>query len=232
MYKKMIFIFIFTAFFWRCSDDVNKTPPPAKVRLVEKSGEGSVAEHGIDAVPESDGIMLEWYLNSERTLAGYAIYRSELDSANYRQIAKVRGDYQQIDTSFTDSTVALNQVYYYFIRAFDKEDQYSESSDTVFYQLVEKPVLLKPTQNAATVARPRFQWNNMATDSFYIRIRNVNSNETKVIGRTIKYGYPEDWALQEFGVDSLKSGSYQWRIDAVGGANTGAESHWAFFRVN
>ncbi|MEJ2633811.1 MAG: hypothetical protein P8184_00805 [Calditrichia bacterium] len=206
-----------------CKDDVNQVPPPARVELAPKTAEAAFEEHGIDAVPETDGVFLEWYPNSGEHLAGYKIYRSESGDKNYEEVARINKQYDHIDTSFTDTPVSLHQRYYYYLRAFDDQDQDSEPSDTVSYELLGKPLLNSPINEARMNNRPGFQWSypeQFPQDRFVFRLEKIQGNEHLKIAiaeNSIKYEDPEKWSLPELGAtDSLFAGRYRWRIDQIG----------------
>ncbi len=231
--KYLLIPILFGLLFFNCGDDVNQFPAPKRVELVAKSPEKAIVEHGIDAVPENDAIFLEWHPNSEEHLSGYAIYRSETEDKNFMQIGKVASQNKPIDTTFVDTSVSLNTRYFYFVRAYDEADQFSAPTDTVEYKLIEKPDLLYPIQDVIVDNKPNFEWENMSSDSFYFRMEHIQSDLNWVVGKTIKYDFPENWNLDEFGITiSLERGRYQWRIDAVGVDHSGSESNWGYFIVN
>ena len=238
MKKYLLFftsIFLIILAGMNCKNETNITPPPVRVELVDKTAEDSVIEHGIDAVPESNGIKLEWYPNREKKLEGYAVYRSRFLNKHYLEIGRVKKQYGITDTTFIDEPVNLDTSYYFFIRAYDELDQFGDPSDTVRYRLVKKAKLLNPINDNHASSSPRFQWNSIVTHYFIFRLTKNPENKEEYICVTKKerkYNSPEDWGLDEFGVTPLSSGKYYWRIDSVGGENEGAESNWATFIVN
>jgi hypothetical protein len=205
-------------------------------------------ERGIDAIyldesPDKNAIYLEWYRNSETRLEGYEIYRSTFSNRNFQAIARVTSrNILGIDTSFIDKTVSLNQSYYYFIRALDDLDQYSDPSDTVNYSLIDNPVLSYPVLNISTTS-PVFQWsftNSIFPHRFVFRLE-VRQNElwsnvhTKLCERITDYNTEQEWDLAklEYGSSSLSQGTYRWRIDSIGNMmdQEGSESVWFLFNI-
>ena len=224
-----------------CKDQSNQTPPPAKVRIVEKTPEDSTVEHGIDAVPDIDAIFLEWHPNTEKNLAGYIVYRSKMENSQFVEVGRVTKRYEKIDTTFTDSLVALTKRYYYFIRAFDDLNQMSEPSDTVNYKLWVKPVLLAPVgvvQNPSSIV---FTWEFNASfvpSEFVFRLERLGGSGfvnffTKLFNLSNDYTPHQEWDLAKLTIFTpLTTGTYRWRIDPIGNENLcGAESNWMMFVV-
>ncbi|MFZ0391175.1 MAG: hypothetical protein WAN36_12020 [Calditrichia bacterium] len=222
---------------WGCEDETNKADPPGKVQLIAKTAEDAVQEHGIDAVPEFDAILLEWRPNSGADLSGYKIYRSRSSGQNYVSVAEINKQFGAPDTTWLDKNVQVENTYYYYVRAFDTFDQYGEPSDTVNYTLVEKPVALYPINDIVTDSLPEIRWDNAQTNDFIFRLQKEVAQDTlayRIISqRSIKYNFPEVWTLAELGISvPLEPGRYFWRIDAVQvGVPKGAESNWVSFRI-
>jgi len=234
--KTLTFLVLCVMLIVSCEKDSNKTPPPARVIMVEKSAEDDAQERGIDAVPDWDAIYLEWHPNQEKTLEGYAIYRSQEENRNYLEIGRVKKVYQVIDTFFTDKTVNLGTTYYYYVRAYDDQGQLGEPSDTVHYHLLQKPLLLSPLGNSNTGV-PIFSWDypsGFPPDEFVFRLQKKQPDTLNVLINKlhIRYDFPENWTLLELGLpDTLVSGKYRWRIDPYASEYKGSESHWGEFEV-
>lgn len=226
----------------QCQKDSNISPPPGKVRLVPKTPEGSPVEHGIDAVPDENGIYLEWYPNVEKNLGGYVIYRSEEIDRNFVQITKIsRAATGTIDTSFVDTTVALNRRYYYFVRAFDDLDQFGEASDTVTYKLWVKPILSSPVGVISNPGTVKFVWDfdaNFIPNEFVFRLEKEGAEGfknffTKDSLFLDDYSPHQEWDVGKLTISPpLTTGTYRWRIDPLGNEDfCGAESKWMVFVV-
>jgi len=248
MMKKIIILFVLLFFILHlaCTDDVNKTEPPARVLLVPKTAESDTLEKGIDAVydeanPLVNDIILEWYPNTEKTLAGYSIYRSESIDKNYVSVGKITKNFNIIDTTFIDVSISLDKRYFYFVKAFDELDQYGDPSDTVTYMVRESPVLLEPVGNITNRA-PVFSWDfhpNFVPDDFVFRLLirktgGVYKNFcTQEINMGVEYSPNQSRDLIELTpYSSLAPGTYRWRIDPIGSEPfQGAESDWMDFTV-
>ncbi len=231
-----IFFLFSLAVMVSCEKDNNKTPPPARVILVEKSADDDAWERGIDAVPDEDAIYLEWHPNREKTLEGYAIYRSEEENRNYREIGRVVKRYEVLDTTFTDKTVSIGVTYYYYLRAYNTQGSFGAPSDTVHYHLLQKPLLLAPLGNINT-GLPVFSWNypsGFPPDQFIFRLQKLQPDTVNILINklNIRYEFPENWTLSELGLpDTLATGKYRWRIDPYANEFKGSESRWGDFVV-
>jgi hypothetical protein len=229
-----------------CEDEVNKEAPPARVVLVEKNPDTSAVERGIDALyevsrPEVNSIILEWHPNLETTLAGYSIFRSESIDKNYVAIVRIGKAFNFIDTTFIDNSVSLQKRYYYFIKAFDEFDQFSDPSDTVNYKLVEIPSLSSPVGNIGNNFSPIFAWDfhpNYIPHTFIFRLEKIENEAfnplyTKLLELGVDYDPHQEWTLSSLtSVNSLSAGIYRWRIDPLGSeALHGAESAWREFSI-
>lgn len=240
-----ILLFGYISFFLvNCDDEVNKEPPPARVVLADKAPDTSAIEHGIDAEfdenrSEANSIFLEWHPNREKTLAGYYVHRSEFPDKNFVSVGKITKVYDIIDTNFIDNTALIHQTYYYFVKAFDEFDQFSEPSDTVHYELIEHPILQDPNPSNTSNA-PIFRWEFRGTTPqffvFRLMKRNVDASYVpvyiKLLEISVEYGSLQEWSLKKLtSLNTLSSGMYRWRIDPYGSEFQGAESSWLLFGV-
>lgn len=242
-----IILFLITVLYNCSSEDVNRVDPPARVILVAKSSDSSAVEAGIDAIyldesPAKNAIFLEWHPNTETTLAGYSIYRSEFADRNYASLGKITKSFNVIDTTFIDKSVSLNQRYYYFVRAYDDLQQFGEPSDTVSYKLVENPILSSPAGSIGNVTAPLFIWDfnsEFIPHYFVFRVerRETGAFEnycTKLLEMSVDYVAHQEWSLIKLtGIPSIPAGEYRWRIDAIGTEfdTEGAESAWYIFII-
>ncbi len=234
-------LFIVVLFGVYCKDQSNQSPPPAKVQLVTKTAENDPVEHGIDAIPEKDAIFLEWHPNTEKNLAGYIVYRSEVENSQFVEVGKITKYYEKIDTTFTDSLVALNTRYYYFVRAFDDLNQIGDPSDTVSYKLWVKPVLFAPVGAISDPTTIVFIWEFNASfvpNTFVFRIERLGSSGftnffTQDFSLGDDYTPHQEWEISKLPLSSpLPTGMYRWRIDPIGNEPLyGAESNWMMFAV-
>jgi len=209
---------------------------PPVVIFVPCSEDTSEVEKGIDAVPEGDVILIEWYASTDDFVDRYEIYRSESEDKDYSLVEQI----EVPDTSYLDLVPEINVRYYYYILAINIDNIKSESSDTVFYELLKKAEIISPKEKTnVTDTRPLFQWKDPNEQHLnVIRLRDKNSSEYIWISQVpSEYSDIQEVEFNSQGdakVDTLTPGiNYEWRIDVIGGqrANTGSESEWATFAI-
>ncbi len=256
----MFWLLIFIIFIGACDSGTNKKEePPAPVQLVLRTvgADTTNAESGIDAVPTPEGeinhIQIQWYHHPQNNrLLKFNIYRSQEvgGGKNYLLEGSVQANVPgQADTIFFDTQdLQLNVRYYYYVTAVNKDMIESISSDTVSYQLMEKPVKLSLNANASVIKRPDmvFEWwmeSGNTPDRYILRVERFYSKDVHILAY-IKYVKTEyGSAHQSFRLqgDSLKTifpnGKYRWRVDCVGREDVihqyfeGSESNWKIFDV-
>ncbi len=215
------------------------------------------SEPGVDAVPTPEGeinqIQIQWYHHPQiKQLEKFNIYRSQEPQGdkNYTLIGSVQANSPgQADTIFFDTQdLCLNVRYYYYVTALNKDLIESENSDTVSYQLMEKPVKLSLNANASVISNPDmiFEWwmeSGNTPDKYILRVERFYSKDVHILAY-IKYVKTEYGSVhQAFRMqgDSLKTifpnGKYRWRVDCVGREDVvhqyfeGSESNWKIFDV-
>ena len=252
-FRKYIFIVLAgMALFVMCRSGVeNEDLPPSRVRIVPKTPEDAVEEHGIDAyavvtennVVKANAIYLEWYQNPEQDIAAYNIYRKAGDSTGtFQRIARVEKSFGVLDTFYIDMAVELYQRYFYYIKAEDEAGQEGPASRKVNYALVPWADLESPIRYANFDGQ--FVWTfqqNYFPPSFVFRLeRQVAENTyvnffTKQIELLVDYDPHQVWSISRLVPEELlpiPTGTYRWRIDVVGSEeNQGSESNWETFRV-
>jgi len=235
IYFFLLLVLIFTIF--NCNKNINTGGRlPSAVHLIPSSGDTSLIERGIDAVPESDGIRLEWISSSEDGIAGYEIFRGLERDGTYKKIAGVEV-LTALDSVFIDEDVSLFQRYYYFIKTVDREGRRSISSDTLDYKLIRKAVNLLP-KGEINNSRPDFSWEDPNQEGKYvIRVVDVESDSViSIVTIFSSYNPPREevsFGNVMSGHDSLLvQKDYKWRVDVVGSEqNSGSESGWVIFKV-
>lgn len=136
--------------------------------------------------------------------------------------------------------VQVGVRYYYFVRAYAADGSLSHPSDTLDYELMQRPGPMYPAQNAlVTGPGLYFQWADFAGGGLtVVRVKDITELPSVFVWiskRFQVYGaYPEIL----FDADGAATGelmsarSYQWRVDRfIPGANEGARSTWQAFRV-
>ncbi len=221
--------------------------PPPQVQLISKSPDSALVETGIDAQdpetgidPSKNGIYLEWHPLQINDLRSYRVYRRAVDTTgNFSLIAEIAQSFGSTDTSFLDTNVELQIIYYYYVTAEDEDGLESDPSRLDHYTLLPKPNLVTPTGRQDF--QGRFAWTfspNYVPLNFIFRLDRVVGEEylpleVKLL-ETIGNNQPDqDWGVNQVGIAALTPGVYRWRIDVrtLRDDRLGAESEWGFFVV-
>ena len=210
-----------------------QTTSPSRIpdapTLLPAPADSLTDEHGIDAIPEMDAILVEWIPGPD--YEGYALYRRSAQEATYQRLKK----FSAADSSYTDTRVALNVRYFYYLTAQNDLENWSPPSDTVSYMLIEKATNLFYLQ-----PDNQFQWHqqHIPPRRYILKLFNAMSGQL-VWMRRIEPLYHQDEQSVSYNDDgsagdqTLASGTeYTWRIDSVGpSAGSGSESMWASISV-
>ena len=219
-------------------------PTPAKIKMVDRSNDMAAVEMGIDAVPESNGIKLQWFNPHDHNLKIYSVYR-RLTQETYFKIIKtidLETAFPGQDTVYIDNdpNLPLNRYNYYYVTATNTDDLEGPSSDTLRYYLLEKSVTDQP--NGLTLSGlPTFYWSfpqTMTPPYFILRIEDEYTNSLFYIA---KFESNYDDPAQTLDLKQVANpptfqsgGAYRWRIDSIGpdSVYSGAESAWKIFYIN
>lgn len=230
---KRIFIFVclfaFVTLLIFCQKQTNEAKelldPPV---LLASPADTLVEERGIDAIPESDAIRVEW-LREDR-FAGYSLFRRSDEEEDFALLKKIAGQ----DSFYVDREVELNKRYYYYLLGKDEKNLWSEPSDTVDYMLLPKAYNL----SVSLQEQITFLWHVVdITPAFYILKLFDDLLDQAIWVSTVPSDYEglEETATYNWDgravLPNLQSGrKYRWRIDIVGPAvNSGSESRWHKF---
>jgi len=227
----LIFGLVFTIFY--CAKAPQKMEfKPDKVQILSGLPDTSMAEGGIDAVPEGDMIRLEWLPSPEEDVVFYEIYRAHSRTEDFSRISKVAVP----DTSYQDGDVAFYEKNFYYVTSLTDEDYRSDPSDTLEYTLVPKVVHLAPSGTIFDT-RPVFSWDEQNEHTYVIRLLESSSMNPVWIA-TVSSQYQERVSVPfnsdgRAAVDSLERGKdYQWRVDVSRPeAFIGSESEWSQFQI-
>lgn len=230
-----------------CDNNTGKSQPPAKVYMYQKYTDLGAIEHGVDAVPDKDGINIEWILLPDPDIKSYKIYRKAQNESIFSHLTTipVENVISPFDTLYSyvdDRNLKLdnNQYYYYYVKAVNKDGVEGTNSDTVKYMLFSKPF----TENVSDISvneQPNFFWHYQGgyIPNFYIvRIEDVILETLVWTRRLLNQGFGPDQEIDLSTVNDppvFQSGSlYRWRIDVVGPDSlySGSESEWKSFSVN
>jgi hypothetical protein len=219
-------------------------PQPTRVQWVPRSGDLAATEMGIDAIPESDGIKLQWFSLHDQNLKKYSIYRRKNQESYFKVIKTIDLEtaFPGQDTIYVDDDPDMEfyRYTYYYVTGTNRDDLEGFPSDTVRYQLLEKPQTYVPNGESIT-ALPVFYWSFPQTatpDSFILRIEQEYLNRLHYIAKfQSNYDSPDQTLdlSQVANPPIFDSGfSYRWRIDSIGpdSSSSGAESAWKIFYKN
>lgn len=215
-------------------------------------------EVGIDAVPEADRIMITWTIptmNADSTaledLNGFQLYRSRwndsLQAPHFEEDSLLVTLLPQKD-HYLDIDVKKGIRYYYNVVAFDNSENINQSvpSDTIDYQLLDKPLLIKPIDEAYFVVDTSitFCWNEIPTGEnvFYYYFVKVFDYDHRIIWKSdpffandsLETNYKQDGIVKEsYAENALPSGTYFWKVEAytTHQENTGSESEMRKFFI-
>jgi len=250
IWRPIYLLVVIILFFNACGKNLEDPDPPARPEWVPKSLPYDTTETGIDAIPESDYIVLEWYTGNEDDLNTYRIYRTSRKIENkYDLLEEIPSDFMpgSVNTYF-DENVSIGTPYFYFLRAVDQAGNLSPRSDTIEYKLVNKVNLREPLTNDITNVTPTFKWSDVgsAASEYVIRVEQLNPNRVVWLSATSRQSYTDEVQSLKYGTgsifhlaqDKLSRGvNYRWRIDAVATFNregdevAGSESNWGYFRI-
>ena len=237
--KKLLSI-AFLFFLFACSDtQTPDLPAPAKVIMVPRSDDMAEVERGIDAVPESDGIQIQWYDLHDRNVKSYKIYRKNENETFYSLVKTIDLEtaFPGSDTTYIDAAadLKLNSYNYYCVIAVNKDDMEGQPSDTLRYKLLSKPLTSNP--NGEISGMPKFYWSfPVVPDSFILRIEEDFTGRLHFI-RKFRSNYDNEY--QELDLSQIENPPqfnstlwYKWRIDIIGPEpqSSGAESDWLSFK--
>ena len=225
--------------------DNSQTPNrnrPGKVIWVEKTTDMAAEERGIDAVPEEDGIFLQWYKLSDRDIRYYNVYRKNVNEGFFSKIRQIdAGATAGRDTTFIDSDPVLNITNEYYIAAENSDGLQGVASDTIAYKLLDKAETSSP--NSDIQGLPIFFWSlayvSVQPDSFILRIEQDFPPYDLHFARKFQSDYQYDPQVlnlsdvpdrPDFEIDRW----YKWRIDLIGTniLSSGSESQYLRFRIN
>ena len=225
-----VFFLVIVLFLFACDKEVNKpevlADPPV---LIQSPSETDLSEAGIDAIPENDAIQIQWELNTE--LKGYKLYRR---AQNEDQFSVIR-TFNDKDSIFYDSeNITYNTRFFYCLEGKDKNNNWTEPSDTLDYMLVVKAFNLYQTAGENLTFHWQFQ--DFSPEMYYLKLYDeatddlIWMSEVQPSYTTLEEQVEYNWdgrALKQ-ALDSNRS--YRWRIDVKGpDRNSGSESNWQRF---
>jgi len=244
MIKK--FTYVIFMFILSCSSNQEpELPVPEKVILVTHSADTLELETGIDAVPDFDGIQLQWYDLNDQNISIYTVYRKSGSETFFDPIKEIHLPASAgFDTTYIDgsSIQGLEKKIYhsYYVTATNKDGKEGPASDELKYLLIEKPLVNQPNYVSFNQGElPVFYWDFPGLDPEYyiLRIEEDFTNDLIFIRRFKRDDYGSSQILDLSEVENPPSfvpGVYRWRIDSIGPdeETSGSESKWLTFFVN
>jgi len=233
---KIQIVFLISAVLFSCGPNRESLPAPDRPKIYPAPEPLSESDIGSGAIPEVDGIKILW--GKVANSSGYKIYRGEMkgDKIEFVFYSDVKAQGGVSDTFFIDRNVEFRKVYYYYVRAYNRDNVESQPSDTISFELYFKPRLISPGNNSEVGADTLiFRWDDPnGGGDFVIRVKNVQTDSLIWI-----YSYRSFSIFSvRFNVDSkarenLTPGrQYKWRVDRVQfGQNAGSKSNWGVFNV-
>jgi hypothetical protein len=263
---KNILLLILAVFLFISCDD---TTPPSRpvfdaVKMVQSSAPWSFEEKGITSRSEGDYIQVEWYKPaSSLYFKNYRLERTDVIDVNtnkpinFELIKEMPGYY---DTLYVDTTqIVLNRFYYYRVAVLNVDEKLSEFSDTSYYRVGPKPVILSVFSEETDTTKDMVFSIDINNPTFpqpvYLRIYHRPEESRVVISELDPSAFWEsgngiaDFRMSDLvDIESGKSvsvrtdivedekirlnaGAYQVRVDYVGQElyHSGAKSGWVQF---
>lgn len=230
---------------------VGPEPVPVAPRMIHFSGDPFV-EHGLRYDPDagdaglstSGGILVEWneVVTAEVTVGGYHLYRAATNPAGapaeFSRIATLVDIPIGNDTSYSDTAVDENIRYWYYVRAYTRGGgAEGPPSDTVFFSLTPRPVIISPIGKVDSVDMlpltfrfgPATVAGDVAVHLYRVRFDNefvVLDTVWRKLARA-SFGNPQ---VEYSGRPLLSGATYRWRVDKVSGSQpAGNASSWVTF---
>jgi hypothetical protein len=219
----------------------SKLPTPGRVLMVPRNPDTLAVERGIDAVPESDGIILEWFDLRDPGVRYYDIYRQNENETFFKRIKRIDLEtaFPGSDTVYVDNSedLAINVYNYYYVRAVNRDGLEGSNSDTARYKLIQKPETSRPNGELVP-GQPVLFWSfpgGTIPENYIVRIEEEFTDRVVFIRQFKVTEYFQDQSLDLGKVADppqfIPNFTYRWRLDSVGpdADNSGAESQWRIF---
>lgn len=215
----ILLIFTFTTALHSCVTDVEDPTPPPAPDWNYPSEAGAIPPEGVRAVEGEDGIRLEWQPFSDNDINEVRIFRADSAAVDFDRIGVVTEQNNLLENFYEDFSAPLDTIVYYYLRAMDKSDNRSKISDTLRFNLLQKPNLSEFEEPPP--ATTTFSWNISPPESnaglYSVEISDESKNliqTSPLIQRTIYAPQAsETWTV----TDSLTPGhQYFWRVYAFG----------------
>ncbi|MBS1272296.1 MAG: hypothetical protein MAGBODY4_01437 [Candidatus Marinimicrobia bacterium] len=215
----ILLIFTFTTALHSCVTDVEDPTPPPAPDWNYPSEAGAIPPEGVRAVEGEDGIRLEWQPFSDNDINEVRIFRADSAAVDFDRIGVVTEQNNLLENFYEDFSAPLDTIVYYYLRAMDKSDNRSKISETLRFNLLQKPNLSEFEEPPP--ATPKFTWfiepPGSNTLFYQIELTDASKNTVQISHLIQRTGYgwreQEEWSFS----DSLTPGAqYFWRVYAFG----------------
>lgn len=239
--------------YFSCSPDGSvDSDRPVKPSMVTRTDSSDLKEieRGIDADSSpTDDIVIMWHKHPETlNLEKYILWRGEEVRGQliFSNIQDIQANFN-LDTIYVDKGLMVGTRYYYFILAVDQNNNRSVPSDTVRYQLLEKPELEDLTfantlDNPTSLIFRTKHFTAGASAGSILRIEEPGSRRLVYLEYIPQFQNADGIAVHIISGDTLQKlfnddddgSSYEWRIDLADdfGLFRGSESEWQEFSIN
>jgi hypothetical protein len=239
---QLIIFFICLCLLSACNSNTGEDNQlPSRVMMVMRSPDTASVEQGIDALPESNNIQVQWHKSYHPALKYYHLWRKAGNELYYRRIKIIDPERtsQGGDTTYIDTVLDTLKWYNYFVAAANKDGNEGAPSDTARYMLLEKATLESPDQEV--IDRDYiFKWEfngDVPPQEFILRIE--ENFTKKVVYSRIFWNENLLPGLYTFNLSekepdlAFPRGNYRWRIDCIGedAESSGSESGWLHFSI-
>jgi len=171
--------------------------------------------NGIDALPEGDWIRIQWEHPLDNDLDYAQIFRFSLQDFIITKIDSISFPHQ--DEYIDKYGSLIGKDWFYFIKMFDTSGNFSVS-DTVCYNLLNKPILLEPPDNNEPMPLDSLYfkwWDDPNVINFRLLLFDADYN---IIWQYEPTGQPNAGSAYEIEYDgpSIQPQQILWRVDAFG----------------
>ena len=225
--------------------------PPAKANLINHLGDAGDSitvngqliyltdnNNGMDAVTDDNWMKITWEPLIDTDVRTVRVYRYQngMDTEP-TLIDSVDSDITQyIDKyNIASDAPALNTDWYYYLQVVDNSGN-STFSDTVHYQLLDKPILESPTANQQITSSNNlvFRWDYPTQcEKFRVMLFNISN---QIIWYKDEHPVTANDFYLNYTGGALPIGQYYWRVDAFDAIMgdvyySGSESKTRSFRI-
>jgi hypothetical protein len=176
--------------------------------------------NGMDAVMDGNWLKIQWLPLEDSDIDFLKIYRfSDIDynsdTLNFAQIVDTV-DYNDQIYYVDQFSMLTDKINFYFIEAFDDAGN-STLSDTTGYKLIDKPILISPTEYNNTfdnVFDVTFEWQHNGSNAILHRLLVFNEDRELIWQKTPLDR--EDFIVPYDGPSVDQNSMLIWRVDSFG----------------